>query len=72
MTSSNELEEQFLPLTSTGSFYPFKSILTVCLRKLCVVFFSLQHFQLVESRSEESKAKPLTTISEFFQTHKGV
>ena len=44
MTSPNELAEKFLPLTLIGSFYPLKSVLTVCLRKLCAFFFSLEHF----------------------------
>ena len=57
MTSPNELAEQFLPLTLTGSFNPLKSILTISLRKHCAVFFSLQHVWLVGSRSEKTKVK---------------
>ena len=59
MTSPNELAEQFLPLTLTSSFNPLKSILTISLRKLCAVFFSLQHVWLVGSHSEETKVEEL-------------
>ena len=59
MTSPNELAQQFLPLTLTGSFNPLKSILTISLRKLCAVFLSLQHVWLVGSRSEETKVEEL-------------
>ena len=59
MTSPNELAQQFLPLTLTGSFNPLKSILTISLRKLCAVFFSLQHVWLVGSRKEETKVEEL-------------
>ena len=59
MTSPNELAEQFLPLTLTGSINPLKGILTISLRKLCTVFFSLQHVWLVGSRSEETKVEEL-------------
>ena len=59
MTSPNELAEQCLPLTLTGSFNPLKSILTISLRKLCAVFFSSQHVWLVGSRSEETKVEEL-------------
>ena len=59
MTSPNELAQQFLPLTLTGSFNPLKSILTISLRKLCAVFFSLQHVWLVRSGSEETKVEGL-------------
>ena len=59
MMSPNELAEQFLPLTLTGSFNPLISILTISLRKLCAVFFSLQHVWLVGSRSAETKVEEL-------------
>ena len=59
MTSPNELAQEFLPLTLTGSFNPLKSILTISLRKLCAVFFSFQHVWLVGSRSEETKVEEL-------------
>ena len=59
MTSPNELAQQFLALTLTGSFNPLKSILTISLRNLCAVFFSLQHVWLVGSRSEEKKVEEL-------------
>ena len=59
MTSLNEIAQQFLPLILTGSFNPLKSIVTISLRKLCAVFFSLQHVWLVGSRSEKTKVEEL-------------
>ena len=59
MTSPNELVEQFLPLTLTGSFPPLKSMLTVYMRKLSAVFFGLQHSSLVGKSSEETKVEEL-------------
>ena len=43
-TSPTELAEKFLPLTLTGYLHPLKSVLTICLRKICAVLFGLQHF----------------------------
>ena len=50
-------------------FSSIKSILTVCLRKLCAFFFRLEHFSLVGSRSQKRrKSSNLTTTSEVLQT----
>ena len=81
MTSPNELAEQFLPLTLTGSFNPLISILTISLRKLCAVFFSLQHIWLavhvrrfrisMQAVVRRQRSRNLTATSKFLQTHKG-